>query len=140
MRPVEQTRLTPQEGGNCLAACMASILECPLDEVPQLPPGDAISDETWAEYHPRLAAWLAERNLVEVTFSADQEWHPQGYAILGVESPRFPGMGHAVVALDGVIVWDPHPGRDQGVGKRMNWGIFQVLDPAKCRAPSSSDM
>ena len=129
MVPVEQTRLSPDEGGNCHAACIASILECPLEDVPQLLPGDAVSDAAWDEYRPRLNAWLRERNLIELYFSAG-DWKPTGYAIAGVKSVRFPGFEHAVVALNGEIVWDPHPGRADGCGELVGWSVFQVIDPA----------
>jgi hypothetical protein len=131
MIPIEQTRLTPAEGGDCQAACIASILECPLEEVPRLPPGEGMSEEAWPVYTRRLEEWLAARNLVEVCFPATGEWRPTGYAILAVKSPRFPGLEHAVVTLNGEIVWDPHPGRELGVGEGTWWSIFAVIDPTR---------
>ena len=57
------------------------------------------------------------------------EWVPSGYAILGAKSPRG-DYSHAVVVLDGEVVWDPHPERAMGLGKREDYTIFQALNPA----------
>jgi len=134
MIPVEQTRLTPAEGGNCYAACIASILECPLDEVPQLRPGQALEDAEWGRYYATLREWLAARHLCLLHFSAEGDWKPEGYAILAAKSVRFPEFEHAVVALNGEIVWDPHPERASGVGAPVTWEIFQALDPGRLKS------
>lgn len=131
MKPIQQTRLTPQEGGNCYAASIASMLECELDEVPQLQPGEWNTDEGWDAYHSRMHAWLAARNLIPLRFPAQDDWKPCGYALAGVKSPRFAGFEHSVVALDGEIVWDPHPQCSGGPYEIDNWVIFQVIDPSK---------
>lgn len=132
MIPVEQTKLSPQEGGNCYAACFASVLECPLESVPHLTPGRGLEEDgEWEVYHERLRVWLAERNLTVLHFPAEGQWKPTGYAILSAKSLRFPEFEHAVVAFNGEVVWDPHPERASGIGAPVSWQIFQVLDPAR---------
>lgn len=58
MKPVHQTNF--QRGtGNCFAACLASILEMPLEEVPNFcHEGSDADGSTWLE---RTARWLEER-------------------------------------------------------------------------------
>ena len=106
MRPVEQTILAPPEG-NCFAACVASILEVGIDDVPNY------VDGLW--FH-RWQNWLARQHGL-VLFSQESNLlrppPPGRHVIVGVESPRFAGKMHAVVGLDGAIVWDPHPDPEQ---------------------------
>jgi hypothetical protein len=99
MRPTDQT--TYGSRGNCVSACIASILEIPIRTVP------LFIGETW---WPRLLAWLARREL-SATKIEDGSM-PLGFTIAFGPSTRLIGLGHACVALDGVVVYDPHPSRD----------------------------
>lgn len=119
--------------GNCFAACLASILERPLDEIPNfcdvdLNPGDN------GEWYLAVDAWLEERfGLSVLTFSAaeskkQEAWYPRGYSILSGRSPRGE-FDHSVVALDGDIVFDPHP-NESGLMSRKDWIVFTVRNPA----------
>jgi hypothetical protein len=96
LRPVLQTRHGP--GGNCYAACVASILETSLDDVP-----DLCGDAQWGE---KLRAWCRARR-VTVRFLPGNAPAPQGWAIAGVRV--LTGSIHAVVCLNGRIVHDPSP-------------------------------
>jgi hypothetical protein len=102
MRPVRQS--VPGPDGDCYAACVASLLEIDLDEVP-----DLIGDR-WAS---ALRRWLAARDLC-IDFRpgdgrplADQSDPPRGYAVAGLRV--LDGSVHAVVCHDGAIVHDPSP-------------------------------
>ncbi len=147
MNPVSQTKfggpLDPEDQqGECFAACVASILEMPLDSVPN-PNG-----EDWYE---QWQAWLVPRNLRLVTIlyegpstEPESDW-ARGLAILSADSRTLktadgkPAM-HALVWRDGEIVWDPSPvSRAKGPylrrddGEPISWRtltIFQALDPA----------
>lgn len=121
MIPVTQTD-TSFTTGNCFAACLASVLELPLEQVPNF------MDEGTGWYD-RYNDWLAGRNLRIFTYRGDLK-PPTGYAILGAGSPRFNGM-HAVVTHNGEIVWDPHPQSEMGVGEWIDWTLIIPLDPAK---------
>lgn len=133
MIPVEQTILTPPDG-NCMAACIASILELPLDEVPNYY-GDG-----WYE---RFQDWFHERGYCLISWDhSDSEGHATavkriGYAILNAQSPRGK-YGHAVVTYGGTIVWDPSPLRDMGVGRYLDWCVIVPLNPV--RAPRSAEI
>lgn len=93
MIPVLQSR-RGHEVGNCLEACVASILECSLDEVLDVN-GPAYKD-TWLD---ALTWWCRMRGYA-MFYSTDQKLKPLGYHIAC-------GEGHAVVALDGRIVHCP---------------------------------
>jgi hypothetical protein len=130
MTPVEQTILAPPLG-NCYAACIASVLECSLDEVPQPREDKGGTPEGWEQYLTRLhEEFLYPRNLRTVFLDATTGYVPAGYSILGAVSSRGDWL-HAVVAFDGEIVYDPHPLREMGVREWKDWTIFQVLDPSK---------
>jgi hypothetical protein len=122
MKPVEQTYLTYPDG-NCFAACVASVLELPLEAVPDF------KGEGWLD---RWQEWLAKHNLTFVNFHIDpaDEWRPPGYSLLAADSPRGAWL-HSVVCHNGTIVFDPHPERHMGVGKWQEWTVFVVLDPSK---------
>lgn len=127
--PVPQTRFEPPTG-NCFAACLASILECPLDEVPQ---PTAVDDACprWTPYWQRVEAWLAERNLGLIEFPVGGNGYvPPGYTILST-TPRGCDYQHAVVARDGEVVWNPWPFEHEGLGEWKYWTVLTVLDPAK---------
>ena len=98
MRPVDQTGYGVSDG-NCLSACLASILEFPIVAVPRFVSVDA-----------RLHRWLADRGLSASVFPPDSA--PAGYSIAVGPSRRFAGLMHACVAYDGAIVHDPHPSRE----------------------------
>lgn len=102
MRGVTQTILhNDPEGrtGNCLQAALATLVGVPLERVPHF-----AEHEDWAE---RMVAW------VDLAAGCAVRWKVVGtYVARGIGvgmSPR--GVKHAVVVVDGEIVWDPHPSR-----------------------------
>jgi hypothetical protein len=113
MTPVDQTTFG-HPGGNCFSACVASLLELPISEVPYFmdESGDNLP---WVK---QLNDWLAPRGYYSMHFvvnetnreAYDREnlW-PAGFYILCGKSPR---GDHAVVARGKDVVHDPHPGRD----------------------------
>lgn len=131
MEPVDQTRFGYPEG-NCVVACVASILEVALDELPDL--HDVYHEEgrNWwkalragVRRHGWEAMYLGETYLDGVD---PRELAPQGYAVAGGDSPREETVdedgenaGHAVVALDGELVHDPHPSDDFLGGPVEDW-------------------
>lgn len=122
MIPVTQTR-TGFPAGNCTEATIASILEIPLSEVPDLfdPEEDPVSttwrQARWIEMH----RWLLEKHglkYVQVCLPPEQalpifvnglgeETVRTTYHMLMGKNPD--GLGHAVVGLNGEMVWDPNP-------------------------------
>ncbi len=100
MKPVDQT-IYGWPNGNCLSACVASILEMPTEAVPLSGNGE--------DWWPRLLGWLVDRGLSATKIEGRSP--PRGYAIAFGPSPRLPGQGHTCVAYDGAVVHDPHPSR-----------------------------
>jgi hypothetical protein len=58
VKPVDQTTFGAP-GGNCFSACVASLLEIPLSEVPYFM-GDGPIEQEYDWFNPFLA-WLRER-------------------------------------------------------------------------------
>ena len=130
---VKQTIFKPPLG-NCYSACLASILELSLDQVPNY-----IAEEKWYLLYGR---WLRQANLDILTFSGPQLYDPElwieqeerlkGFTIVGVESFRGP-WGHSVVAKDLKIIWDPNPEIEiptHELYKIESWTMFVVVDPS----------
>jgi hypothetical protein len=98
--------------GNCYQACVASVLELSLAEVPSRDATD-----TAERYVERLREWLQPRGLTLV--SSDLAAHraseftpsvffPQGYWIASL--PTGSGdFAHAVVMRGLDVAWNPHP-------------------------------
>lgn len=135
MIPVEQRELTDIERdivGDCWKACIASILEVPLEAVPHFFQREQ-DGETQSGWNETLH-FLRDYKLTLTTFglwgndapylkfgNAEIRYHfsAPGHWIASVRSPRVivkSGMygSHAVVMRASEIVWDPHPQREMG--------------------------
>jgi hypothetical protein len=137
MIPVDQTRLyvpdDPQAPpGNCWAAALASILEVPLDRVPdELEFWSAAGDNraAWEKYQCRMHEWLLAEHavvLVEVktaslTYSGPLWCWGTMYSVIVGPSPRDARVCHAAVGLAGKIVHDPYPSRAGLAGHWSEW-------------------
>ncbi len=119
MKPVDQTKFGEVEG-NCLAACVASIFEIGIADVPDL------SGDDWWSF---LRAWCHRRGFYPVLIEAGAtDRFLLGFAIKSGRSPRGK-WDHAVVALKGEMVHDPHHDRT-GILTTIDWIIFVPVDPA----------
>ena len=92
MKPLMQTRFGKE--GNCFAACVASVLEVSIDEVPWLE-----DPENWQDYSTRLNNYLKER-------------HDLKLFAFGFESitSHFPD---SVVYKNGKLVHDSNPKKNK---------------------------
>jgi hypothetical protein len=127
MVPVDQSIL-PEEGprkGNCLTACIASLLDLPIEQVPNF-----VESSRW---YDALNQWLAPRGLfyLEVrgaepaaaqSLCAYAGWH----TITGL-APS--GIRHTVVGYAGEVRHDPHPSR-AGLISSDTCGFVIPLNPA----------
>lgn len=109
MTPIDQTVFGFDEG-NCFAACIASILEIPLDSIPFF----FDVDDWWSKFD----SWLEAKGLdcMYYLFGPNEntlkELSSSDTYILSGLSPRATdGQLHAVVAGQGKILHDPHPTR-----------------------------
>lgn len=122
MKPVDQS-VTRWGAGNCLQACVASILELPLDATP-----DFI--RTGSDWLEALAQWLDAQFAMSVLllkFTGNPSFtRPNGYCIASGPTLGYPK--HSVVWLDGRIIHDPHPSRP-GLQRIDDLLVFTVPDP-----------
>ncbi len=136
MRAVTQTSFydpdapPEKQRGNCLTAVVASLLELPIEAVPNFVQDhvDHAEDEAddagdW-NWWTRLSRFITEqghqmhylRNVEDPTpVPADKATFPdpepgEFYTVSGI-SPRDSRIHHIVIYRDGVMVWDPHPDR-----------------------------
>lgn len=114
MTPVDQRvfATAPGEVGDCFSACLASVLDLPLDEVPVF-----VAEPDW---YGSCVRWLRARGIHLVLLQGlDTTWPwipPSDLPIIvGGPSPRGP-WHHAVVGIwrgGGAmeVLHDPHPSR-----------------------------
>src|ERR1035437_7996426 len=112
MLPQKQTIFSDEKQGtvgNCLQACVASLLDLQISEVPHF---------SWymGEWYHRLYQFLKTKDCEGYgTWSVKS--HPDwkgfkgidGFVIAGGTSPRGIFNGHAVIYKDGEPFFDPHP-------------------------------
>jgi hypothetical protein len=114
--------------GNCFEACLASLLEMPIDDVVKIPDGEA---RNWFRL---VNEWLSTLGLFFIEFTADDEttkyW---GYHIIIGSSSGSRLERHAVVGYNGEMVFDPHPDRSGLVGDDLTYGFLIPLDPKERR-------
>lgn len=116
---VDQTKLHSESvRGNCLAACLASVLEVEIEEIPQFED----MGEDWTRY---VMKYLRSRRL-DVQSVQASHWQPApGRIALAMgPSPRG-GCHHAVLWQDGHVLHDPHPSRS-GLGAVEYFWIIEV--------------
>jgi len=111
MIPVDQTQFRDQGyHGNCFQACVASILERPLDHVPNF-------SEVHGPYFMRgFRGWLVEQGLGAVYLNGSAVWPVGAHSIATGKSPRGDFL-HSVVWLGRKIAHDPHPSRAGIIGE-----------------------
>ena len=117
MKPVYQT--TFGDDGNCLQACVASLLEIDLESVPTVNPRCA----AWVK---TLEAFLAPYGLGMMWYTAGSHSYPHGYSI-GMHEAN--GIYHATVYFEGRQVHDPLLGADSQRAV-THWIVFTCLDPS----------
>ena len=100
MKPVQQT--ITGEGGDCLRACVASLLELPIEEVPNF-----CEDRDWCVWLPKLQICLQARGLKMEVYTTS--WCEEPAMAWGY-SPR--GLPHSVIYQSGRLAHDPHPSGD----------------------------
>lgn len=118
MRPIDQT-VFGAPMGNCMQACLASLLEIPLNAAPPAWVGDGTGyNEDLPNWHPRLNAKLSSIGLsyVEMLSSSVLCLGSTQECVLVGGSPRGAYL-HAIVGRvypDGrwEMLHDPHPSRD----------------------------
>jgi hypothetical protein len=110
MIPVYQNNNSKEEG-DCMAACIASLLEIELDDVPNF--AEIYNKEKGADWYIEYVNFLSKYDLYPLTFNYDlYQWghFHGGYVILSVDSPNIENVQHAVIGQNGKVVHDPRKG------------------------------
>ena len=129
MTPTKQTKMYTGPGtcGNCLSACVSSLLHIPIEEVPNF------VEEQPPYWQDSLNKFLAPYNMIYIEIPSgvikDQSL---GYHLMCGLTVRSKEITHSVVAHDKKYLHDPHPS-NSGLMTVDAFGIFCVLDPSKQR-------
>lgn len=142
MIPITQTKVVVRNSkgdmiihGNCYAAAIASILELPIEQVPNVELFFEPNDGFWLEI---MNKFLALRGLQIETDDRFKSFHrtideldgddysnklllKDEYYFVSGESPR--GVKHITIYQNGQLVHDPHPTRE-GL---LSCEIFEVI-------------
>ncbi|WP_158810444.1 hypothetical protein [Beijerinckia sp. L45] len=110
--------------GNCMAACLASILEVPLKQVL-----DTASDAVRDDWYGNIQTWLGDRGFRLVVIEPTDPRLAGSYSIGVGPSPRG-AFNHTVVCKSGVMVFDPHFS-DDGVVQIDRQEILLLLTEAE---------
>lgn len=134
MEPVYQTIFKPPLG-NCEQACIASILELELDEVPNFREidGGRWGSESMMLGEQALIEFLKPFDLYPLHFRIDEQiedWKPQGYHFIQGLSPRTRHLPkekryhHLIVGYNGKPVHDPLPDGNCQLDSLAYWTLF----------------
>lgn len=141
MKPVYQNLIHPGEG-NCFSACLASLLEIPLELVPNFRKENPIPNDMMKA----AREWLAENfGLSIVTIQMEKELKtgedlrligatPGTPVLAGGKSPNFEGVQHCVVGeidkhgMNFVMTHDPNPSGKGLDGRPMHLYFLVPLD------------
>lgn len=133
MKPQEQTR--KEKNGDCLRACVATLLEVSIDKVPDFALVQDLPGVDFPGFWIELQGWLKERGLwfLEMQLPPNMPWMPlpfEGLCIIFGETKN--GIKHAVVGkvigADFEPVFNPWPEAElDGVGAL---GFIIPRDPA----------
>lgn len=132
MKPVFQTDTTFKTG-NCGEACVASILEIELSDIPMLHNQD--DPEDGATYCRNLRKFLSKFGMSFIDVSMVEDCDPMDFfkdcwVVASGKSPRATEdwQKHAVVWRNGEIVHDPHP-NGSGLDEIEMYGVFIKQNP-----------
>jgi hypothetical protein len=153
MKRVTQTRLhdpTATYGtGNCFAACIASVFEVEISDLPDEMERlreydgdhncDAAKEWAWAQHWTDMSDWAKERGfgLLHLLGNEGSGQLHAGICLIGGAGPR--GFSHSVVGRGRRIIWDVHPTRDGLLDedgtqeRRRDYTSFVALEPSLCQ-------
>lgn len=123
MKPVHQTVFGNK--GNCMSACLASLFELRIEEVPNFHDAAESDAGWWAE----LRKWLRNKGYGVLSVSLSEDALPcmDGYLIVCGQSTR--DRSHATIWKKGSMVHDPHPD-GTGLAAVDSVDLLYPLDPA----------
>jgi len=139
MRRVDQTIFVgdPKKKGNCVAACVATIVGLPLDTVPHFieygiafGDSDGVKEEvsTGHSWFAMMLGFFAGQGLWLVELEQVTDAEAGEVVLVAGPSPR--GVMHQVLYRDGVLWHDPHPSRD---------GVLEIREVLAVRSHTGFD-
>lgn len=128
----------PQAGNyDCLSACVASLLEVAIEDVPAPTDDEVCSLEAFQPFWRRLNQWLVVRyGLCLYTFKPEADpigGNTEGYTIKVIEGGFAPNgyqNQHAVVMLDNLVIWNPSPENHYDDAPALFYIVFRAFNPA----------
>lgn len=110
------------EGGDCFAACLASILELPIDGFPNFLDSRPLGKGGW--FH-RWQLWLYEHYRSELLWweTRDEMPDPKTGLVWWIAGVTIGETQHAVVFYKDEFRWDPAP-----EGQKRVWTLADVHD------------
>lgn len=121
MIPVYQEKFGDM--GSCFTACIASILEKSVHDMPNfIEHGDEWGLKAW-DYLKQFGLTFTTIHLKYGDGPPDRI--PPGYHIMNGYAPR--GYRHSVVGYQGVMIHDPHP-NGKGLITIDSWHIIHPID------------
>lgn len=116
MTPQKQTIFSDVDKGihgNCFTACVASLFDKSISEVPNFIEFDDWFVTFWNYITSLGATFGGCRYTASHSWPSEDEWDLfDGYLIAGGGSPRGVPGGHAVIYRNGEPFFDPHPSND----------------------------
>lgn len=161
MKPVYQ-QIINADRGDCMSACIASLLELPIEEVPkwQAEEYDRTPGKSAAyrdrDSHYAMLDWLHGRGwaLTIMLWNRLGDWRGTKdlNLIVSVPSQKFPGVSHAVIigfrsfenvnrAYEWYVAHDPNPGNAPYDTKAVQPSMVYLLLPLRfgCPGPASGE-
>lgn len=133
MKPIMQTDFTFQTG-NCMQACVASIFELELDQVPNF------NKHGPKYYDEEIESWCDLINMIALDITLEHgalNLFRDTHIIAIGNSPRSTeGLKHACVYKNGEIVHDPHPDGTLISLPPYCFTVFIIKDPSRYSAVS----
>lgn len=131
MKPIQQTIFEPPHG-NCLQACVASLLEVPLEEIPNFTDwmnwDDYDDNSWWTKYED----FMEQFGLQPIGIDPNGNWKPRGWHMIVGKSPRH-DCDHVIVAYNGEPEHDPYPGGNCELQSKAAYEFFVVVNPCQGR-------
>lgn len=116
MKPVFQQRDENGNWDNCFSACVASVLELQIEDVPDFMYRDGKLNDAWFD---EFIEWLRPQGLSAMIVVCHEADFPlkDAYYLIGGKAKR--GIMHSVVGFNSEIVHDPFP---------LGSGFSEVVD------------
>ncbi len=112
------------DDGQCLNACLATLIGVPLDEAPEI---HLHEQDDPTPYLRRVRWWLASRGYSIMGFKGRPGICAGATYIAMGDSPRPTETSHAVVKRGTKVIHDPRPSGAGKVGHRYSWVIVKNL-------------